>query len=225
MSSLLVSANEKTYFSTVSLLEATFWRKDPFPRVAVCVCVRREQSNQLGCRGNKEGESIGHAMEPRCCHLSRRFSDSNHSSCSMRQQIGKWLFVSNTSALIHWGILFPLTPKVKYPLFFSHTEGLCVCVCMCVYDVCSYLLQLVIVKKSRCTDILSATFLWLSSTAPSIYFSNLVCLCKFLLCPFASILSFNYLNHNFGRCLVHPSNEYFSKYAFHYHIIISHFYS
>lgn len=58
-------------------------------------------------------------MEPRCCHLSRRFSDSNHSSCSMRQQIGKWLFVSNTSALIHWGILFPLTLKVKYAEFSS----------------------------------------------------------------------------------------------------------
>lgn len=82
-------------------------------------------------------------MEPRCCHLSRRFSDSNHSSCSMRQQIGKWLFVSNTSALIHWGILFPLTPKVKYAEFSSffrlrlakeirstqQLKGLCVNLC------------------------------------------------------------------------------------------------
>lgn len=50
---------------------------------------REGRSSQLGCRSNKEGESIGHAMEPRCCHSSRRLPDSHHSSCSMRQQIGK----------------------------------------------------------------------------------------------------------------------------------------
>lgn len=57
--------------------------------VCVCECARMGQSSQLGWRGNKEGESIGHAVEPRCCHLSHRLPDFHHSSCPMRQQIGK----------------------------------------------------------------------------------------------------------------------------------------
>lgn len=70
-------------------------------------------------------------MEPRCCHSSRRLPDSHHSSCSMRQQIGKWLFVSNTSALIHQGILFPLTLGVKYAwacCFFPPSLSVIVCI-------------------------------------------------------------------------------------------------
>ena len=96
---------------------------------------REGRSSQLGCRSNKEGESIGHAMEPRCCHSSRRLPDSHHSSCSMRQQIGKWLFVSNTSALIHQGILFPLTLRVKYAqgcCFLPPLLPVIVCVGVCV---------------------------------------------------------------------------------------------
>lgn len=85
---------------------------------AVRRLLRRQPCRPWGFGSNKEGESIGHAMAPRCRHSSRRPSDGRRSSCSMRQQIGKWPFGSNTSALICPPALFPLTAPVKYACWF-----------------------------------------------------------------------------------------------------------
>ncbi len=193
-------------------------------RVCVCAPVCKEQSNQLGCRGNKEGESIGHAMEPRCCHLSWRFSDSNHSSSSMRQQIGKWLFVSNTSALIHWGILFPLTSQVKYPLFqllctcvYSRA---CVCVCVCV---CFYI-WVVSSKTAYIVGIFRAAFLCTcicqNVTYKTIHLLNLT-ICNYICCVHNSIFNsrINRLNCSIATSLSLSLQQWMSressKYAFH----------
>ncbi len=128
-------ARTHTHTHTHSTSASSHSLKKAKPPISPLFQRERERESgirQLGCSSNKERESIGHAMEPRCCHSSCVLPNSHHSSKSMSQQIGKWLFVSNTSALIHWGISFPLTPMVKY------TEGLCVkegrerCVSVCV---------------------------------------------------------------------------------------------